>query len=368
MPFYRDIKEDTKAGKRTLNKLLDLRKALKVEIPERKLSETLLLATWNIRDFDKPAYGERLDEAFYYIAEIISHFDLVALQEIYKDLSGLERVMKILGSNWKCLFTDETAGWSGNDERLAFVYDTRKVKFGGLASELVLPPVKDEEGNLRPAIQFSRTPFMVGFSSGWCKFILATVHILWGKDEAESAERVREIREVAQFIKERSFDEASWARNIILLGDFNIFNTEDSTFKQLKDAGFEVPKALMEFCSNVKGNRHYDQIAFRTRADSLASTGNVGVFDYCDYVFRDTKEDRNIYAPFMRKTIKDSNSKKSPSKKSKEYDERTEDGKRLYYRTYWRTQQMSDHLPMWVELQVDYSDEYLKYKLDKGAS
>jgi hypothetical protein len=31
--------------------------------------------------------------------------------------------------------------------------------------------------------------------------------------------------------------------------------------------------------------------------------------------------------------------------------------------TYWRTFQMSDHLPMWVELKIDYSDDYLARKL-----
>ncbi|MEZ4849611.1 MAG: hypothetical protein R3B93_13535 [Bacteroidia bacterium] len=39
-------------------------------------------------------------------------------------------------------------GSAGNMERMAFLYDTRKVTFGGLASEIVLPPmkVKDEDG------------------------------------------------------------------------------------------------------------------------------------------------------------------------------------------------------------------------------
>ena len=31
-----------------------------------------------------------------------------------------------------------------------------------------------------------------------------------------------------------------------------------------------------------------------------------------------------------------------------------------YYLTSWRTFQMSDHLPLWVELKVDFSDAYLK--------
>jgi hypothetical protein len=30
-----------------------------------------------------------------------------------------------------------------------------------------------------------------------------------------------------------------------------------------------------------------------------------------------------------------------------------------YYLSTWRTFQMSDHLPLWVELKTDFSDEYL---------
>ena len=36
-----------------------------------------------------------------------------------------------------------------------------------------------------------------------------------------------------------------------------------------------------------------------------------------------------------------------------------------YYQTYWRSQQMSDHLPMWAELKIDYSDAYLNRQLNQ---
>ena len=42
---------------------------------------------------------------------------------------------------------------------------------------------------------------------------------------------------------------------------------------------------------------------------------------------------------------------------------RTEAQRRNYYKTHWRTHQMSDHLPMWVELRIDFSEQYLKRKL-----
>lgn len=353
MPFYQKIDGTANEGRRTLERLLVLREQLRREIPERTLKDKLLLATWNIRDFDKAAYGSRLDESIYYIAEIISHFDIVAVQEVFRDLAGLERVLKVLGSGWDALFTDATEGAQGNDERTAFVYDSRKVRFGGLSGELVLPPVKGLDGKPGPVSQVWRTPYVCGFKAGWTKFMLCTVHILWGGNEAEPAERVNEIRQVAQFLKKRTEDGAAWSQNLILLGDFNIFNVENETFRQILDAGFVVPEQLQERPSNAMRVKHYDQIAFRVRENHLDRTGKAGVFDFYQSVFRDDDEDREIYRPFMGRAF-DFNSKNKP---------RSETGKKKYYRTYWRTHQMSDHLPMWVELRIDYSDEYLRRKL-----
>lgn len=359
MPFYQDINPDTPAGRRTLNRLLRLRKALALNVPARTFRETLLLATWNIRDFDKASYGKRLDESIYYIAEVIDHFDIVAVQEVYKDLEGLKRVMKVLGGNWKFIITDATERTGdtsqGNDERMAFLYDSRKVRFGGLAGELVLPPVRDENGTLQPVSQIWRTPFYVGFRSGWTDFILTTVHIAWASSTANPEVRVREIREVAQFLKRRTEDKTAWSRNFILLGDFNIFGTDDETFQQITDAGFEVPEELLAFRSNATQTRHYDQIALRPRPGSLDLTGRAGVFNYYQEVFCDTPEDKATYLPFMPNF-----------ETTLEGTPRSEQSKNHYYQTYWRTHQMSDHLPMWVELQIDYTDRYLERKRDEA--
>ena len=350
MVFYRDIKKlPTDVKRRILERLLLLRESLDEEIPERTQKETLLSATWNIRDFDAPDYGERMEEAIYYIAEIIDRFDLIAIQEVHKDLSGLERLMKILGGYWKYVFTDTTKGRRGNDERMAFLYDSRKVTHGGLAGELVLPPIKQPDGTLKPVTQLARTPFICGFRSGWMKFMLATVHIIWGADEAEPAVRVNEIRQVAQFLYERTKDETAWARNLILLGDFNIFRHDNETFKELTKAGFVIPEQIQKLPpTSAARERRYDQIAFRVRKDSLEMTGKAGVFDFYKTVYRD--EDETLYVPYMPEAYKT----------KKDGTPRSDRGKKRYYRN-WRTHQMSDHLPMWVELRIDYSDEYLEY-------
>ncbi len=257
MPFYQNINAKTEAGKRTAERLLILKEALS-EIPAKTVDDRLLLATWNIRDFDKPAYGRRLDEAIYYIAEIISRFDIVAIQEVYRDLEGLERVLRVLGGFWKYVVTDMSGGDRGNKERMTFLYDSRKVRFGGLAGEMVLPQVKLDDGTSVPAEQVWRTPFICGFKAGWSKFMLASVHILWGGSKAEPENRIEEIGKVARFLKERTEDPTAWSRNLVLLGDFNIFDTDDATFGQLTEQGFVVPEKLQAFESNAGKNRHYD--------------------------------------------------------------------------------------------------------------
>jgi hypothetical protein len=46
--------------------------------------------------------------------------------------------------------------------------------------------------------------------------------------------------------------------------------------------------------------------------------------------------------------------------------ERNEQGRTTYYWSYWRTHQMSDHLPMWVQLKTDFGEDFLKRKAGIG--
>ena len=123
---------------RTVTGLQRLREGLDRVLPRKTLDDTMLLGTWNIRELDSSKYGERTDEAYLYLAEIVSRFDVVAVQEVRNDLGGLRRLNAALGPHWRWIVTDVTAGRSGNGERMSFLYDTRTVEFTGLASELVL--------------------------------------------------------------------------------------------------------------------------------------------------------------------------------------------------------------------------------------
>ena len=132
MPYYPLLRKDFKVNDDTLNKtekkrtaesILRLKNQLQRDIPSKDIDSHLLLATWNIRDLGKngPKHGKRNLEDLYYIAEIISAFDLVAVQEV-NQLEEWEVVMDILGKEWDYIATD-IADFSdgGNGERMTFV-------------------------------------------------------------------------------------------------------------------------------------------------------------------------------------------------------------------------------------------------------
>ena len=358
MPFYYNLNATDPDDQRTAQRLLELRAKLQQPlqeggygVPARTLNETLLLATWNIREFDSSKGGDRLKESIYYIAEIVSHFDLVAVQEVREDLDALRRLVDVLGTWWDYVVTDVTAGSQGNRERLAFLFDTRKVRFSGVVGEVVIPPVRDRSKKIfTPADQLARTPFMAGFQVGWFKFMLCTVHIVYGKSVPDDPRRVREIRALAKFLQRRATETSAWANNLIVLGDFNIFAPKDSTFTALTDAGFVIPKEIQRLPNNVARNKHYDQIGFLLNRKDSNFTGSAGIVNFYDTVFTD--EDEAIYADAM-------GDRYHTTAKGKKKDRR---GQRRYYRTNWRTFQMSDHLPMWVELNIDFAQDYLERK------
>jgi hypothetical protein len=360
---------DAAAADRCIERLLKMRRTLSA-IRKRKSDGSLLLATWNIRDFDsnKFKFGPRLPETFYYIAEMISCFDLVAVQEVNRDLTALETVMRILGREWDYIATDTTEGPGGNEERMAFVFNTEKVWFRKIAGEVVLPEgqlvvspkkvkvPKDQDEGEQPEItieetkqQFARTPFLVAFQSGWFRFSLCTVHIYYGRDSGEQLKRrIAEIETLVEFFAQRQ-DKASKqekdrcgnVENYILLGDFNVVSPEHKTMEALKGNGFVVPKQIDGNEVRDKDDHFYDQIAVRVKDTRFKVTGG-GMIDIFADVFRD--DDLQIYKKHMPK--------RDPEAKSK-----AQTAEKLYDK--WRTWQMSDHSPLWIEIATDFTDDYL---------
>lgn len=453
MPFYAELKRqrNKEKGKRTLKGLGRLRKALAKHFKDHgsstDRSRSVRIATWNLREFGGTKHGGRDYEPLYYIAETISQFDIVALQEVRENLRELRKLMRILGPDWDYIATDVTDGSAGNGERMVFLFNQRKAHFRNVAGELTLrtedkilasfgerlriskearlhlPVGHDLSGEYKaktkklnsgtikldcdlelplpegtmlevpegsaltltkgsvierprngvakvaiptPVIdgksyrlrlpggslddsfkQFARTPYIVAFQAGWLKINLCTVHIYFGSNEVDSLleQRKGEIRALSNSLGKRAEGdmEADPEHRTFFaaLGDFNIISAEHETMKALENNGFKVPEEIRRIPgSNVKKDKAYDQIAFwkpdADRGYAKMDILSAGVFDFFSHVYK--KSEESIYKPQMGST-------------RATYDQ-------------WRTYKMSDHLPMWVELRSDFSDEYLEDCLD----
>lgn len=367
----RDFGTDEDGARFCAERLLKIRARLQ-PLRDRKCDSSLLLATWNIRDFDsnKFGFGPRRMESFYYIAEIISAFDLVAVQEVNEDMDALEKVMRILGREWTYIATDVTEGPGGNGERMVFVYNTEKVFFRRVAGEIVLPqgqlivaeknvkaPAGMESGaapvtKVEQHLQFARSPFLVAFQSGWFQFSLCTAHLYYGAASGPALDqRIREIAALVKFFADRQDKATERAaekqrgavENYIILGDFNVVSPEHKTMQALKSRGFVVPAEIDGKKVRKLGQHFYDQIAVRMKDDRFKVLGG-GMVDLYEDVFTDADLDR--YAEVL-------------PKKDPEGDEKFKATTPEAIYRKWRTWQMSDHHPLWIEIATDFSEQYL---------
>lgn len=151
MPFYSRLNKAHPVGsaeeelrKRTIAGIKRLRVALAAHFPkDTDRTATVRIGTWNIREFGGTKYGGRDDyEPLYYMAEILSNFDIAALQEVRGDLREFLHLLRILGPQWDYLATDVTDGGAGNGERMVFLFNRDRVRFRNIAGELTLPDGK----------------------------------------------------------------------------------------------------------------------------------------------------------------------------------------------------------------------------------
>lgn len=276
-----------------------LRSDLSTVIPSKQLEDNVLIATWNIRAFgDLTEKWEAADNdspkrdlhALLGIVEILSRFDIIAVQEVKGNLKSLRHTLKALGHDWNFLMTDVTRGSAGNNERLAFIYDTRKVSLSGLACELVVPEEwlnKIEEDALRK--QFARTPYAVSFRVGRKTFVLLTLHVLYG-DNAQS--RVPELKSIAEWMADWAKELHGWDHSLITLGDFNIDKKGDPLYDAFTSTGLTVPDALQNFPRTIFKDKYsfYDQISWFENALNKPELSlkfqRGGIYDFRDKILK----------------------------------------------------------------------------------
>lgn len=251
--------------------------ALEATVPARA-ADNLLIATWNIRAFgnltrkwaSEDGDSPRRDlHAALAIGRVLERFDVIAIQEVKANLRGLRDVLKLLGDHWSFALTDVTYGDKGNGERLAYLFDTRRVQLSGLACELVVP--EDMESPFAtPANafqrQFVRTPYAVSFRAGTQTFVLVTLHVIYGD---KGADRQAELTAIAKWLRGWAEQEDDYGQNLICMGDFNIDRAGDPQYAAFTSTGLTpapdhvgLPRTVFDKPETADPESFFDQIAW----------------------------------------------------------------------------------------------------------
>ncbi|WP_405656892.1 MULTISPECIES: endonuclease/exonuclease/phosphatase family protein [unclassified Streptomyces] len=266
-------------------------------VPAKAAGANLLVATWNLRAFGDLTKAWKTPEGgspkrnfadIHAIAAVVRRFDVVAVQEVRGNLRALRYLLKVLGEDWAIILTDVTLGKDGNNERLAFLFDTRRVKPSGLACELVVP-LEQQTGVSASGLerQFARTPYAVSFLSSGQTFTLITLHVDYGNT---AADRVPELKAIAKWLAGWAEQEFGWDHNLIALGDFNIDRVSDPLFEAFTSTGLTPAPQLADLPRTIDkpGAAHfYDQIAWFTKGQQHRPVLNLeavagGQVDFVD--------------------------------------------------------------------------------------
>ncbi|HZD03016.1 MAG TPA: hypothetical protein VFA46_23340, partial [Actinomycetes bacterium] len=157
------------------------------------------------------------------IAEVLSWFDLIAIQEVNDDLTGIRAIQAHLPAPWRLLFSDA----AGNHERLTYAYDTTRLAVGEEIGEVT--PFPDEYRRITlPGITqrfdgFDRPPYLASFTAGTLTCSLVNVHLYFGSEATRSRNRRSlEAYAVGRWADLRRRDRRALTRKVIALGDFNL--------------------------------------------------------------------------------------------------------------------------------------------------
>jgi endonuclease/exonuclease/phosphatase family metal-dependent hydrolase len=290
--------------------------------PELKIpaatSKTLRVATWNIANLGEQ---DREDSHLKIIAEIISWFDIVAVQETKENYEDFKKIVGFAGSKYKFIFSDE----AGNNERLAFIYDSNKVKLLEEVGEYAIPPSEYSDIKITGVdatfAGFDRSPFLVSFAAGNFQFTLMTVHLYYGDDSPKKlARRCLEVYAVARWADLRSKSKYTYngIKDVFALGDFNLpkIDKDDIIYKALVKRGLQLPDHTSLVYSNISNDKQYDQIAFLPGSKTRILSDGIFPFDNAAFAAIYQSKTAAVFRGYIK-----------------------------YY--------ISDHRPMWMELDIE---------------
>ena len=371
-------------------------------LPDRVYG-SVMLTSFNIRKLGSAT--SRNNDTWEFLAHVCRRFDLLAVQEIMDDLSGLRKLQGLMGPEFGMIVSDKTGAFPGEQglgERLGFIfnrsvvrrteiatdisYDRSKVlntlgRYNDEIHEAMAPYAKKldnylarleeyKAGNRRTRpkmpkfkakmptfLTFIRTPFCVSFEiSGHpgtepYQFMAINAHLYFGD---YMADRRQEFDALMEWIIARvNENDRAYYPNFILLGDLNLDFDNPRTDRKRIEKHMKTFNANTEEAVNVNfpfldpypGRKK----VFRTNARLNETFDQIGLFcrdrrmpSYLDNATMGQNPRGPDYGVF------DSANLFSEALNNQPFDRLSPDAKGEFLARF--EHKVSDHMPLWLRL------------------
>lgn len=285
--------------------------AEKFGLPERR-DESVLLASFNIRKLgglrDSKGAPSRSREAWRFLGDICSRFDLIGVQELMNDLGGIRFLRDLAGADeFGIAVSDVTGGVPGGRgmmERLGYLFRWTRVRRTEMASDISYDrsavernllenadafaktftdrarELKDIETDYKEALEaweaggrqgskprkkrskafpmphflsFVRTPYSASFEIAGLgdaepyKFLAVAAHLVYGEGtkKQQLRERENEFYALIDWLMWRMANEDAYYPDMVLFGDLNLqFQKVDARRARIREHIKDQDKAL----------------------------------------------------------------------------------------------------------------------------
>ena len=224
------------------------------------------ILTWNVENLG----NSKSDSTILYIASVLKHYDVVALQEIVAGNGGAQAVAKLAdelnrtGNKWDYTVSNPTESSSYKTERYAFLWKTAKVKQIGSAWL-----------EKKYELLIDREPYLATFEHNKKQFTLVNFHAITKSKQPET--------EIKYF---KFLPETYPSLNLIFIGDFNCPQSH-TVFNPLKKMGYlpvftNQKTSLKKSCVEDKClSNEFDNIWYKT--NKIEITNPKAILFYKDF-------------------------------------------------------------------------------------
>ncbi len=305
---------------------------------------SIVAASFNIRklgSLQSQGSDGRDERTMRFLADVCRHFDVIAVQEVMNDRSGIRRLHELLGDDYGLIVSDVVGrfpGERGNEERLAYLYNRSVVRRGDMVAEVstsrtrvlkALAAYHDEffevmdndptarrwrdfleeaeaaiAAGKRPSrrlpsfkaevdrfLQFIRAPFAASFvvraqpGAEKFEFLAVNAHLHFGRPVDRQNESAALIEWVLGKVR------TGEAENVLLLGDLNLdFNDPTADLARIRKryeeiGGFDTEEGRQVFVSFPflvghprPGQNHPPNELFRTNIRLSQTYDQIGIF------------------------------------------------------------------------------------------